>query len=916
MTLTRTRRLLATLSILFAALCGPSIVHAANCSGSGSITIVLSPCPLSHIVRSGSSTGITVTVSADTPYPTSLFYAVVTGSTQIIKSGSFHAVFVNSKRITVDFSTPSTMSVGVHSGILQISICKDTKCAQQYSSTSLPYSLDVELPPSISSISPGTSQVGRAAFTMKLTGRFTPDCKVYLGNTALTTKFVSSSELTATVNVASVTRGQDYSITVEATSNGFSSNAMTFTLYNPVPKVTALTPATVTVGAAPFTLQVTGKGFVSNSKVMVGSTAVTTTYASSTVLKAQVDLSAATTGGTYAVSVKNPAPSGGASAALTLDLENAVPVITSISPSSEPVSAQSGQLVVFGTGFQPTSVVQLSGTPLNTTYISHTELVAGIPAGALASPAYLAVGVSTPAPGGGSSNTATLTAGEIAPFLFWVSPTHLYVGGNADQTLTLRVTQFSSNTLVEWNGTPLTVTRSSPAGNLLQGGGLVQVTVPSNLLTVGTATVKAVTPAPGGGSVSQAVAVSIQPPEIDSLSPGFVAPGGGDFTLTINGEDFDPSATVLWNGQQLTITLQSSTQIQATVRAAESASSGVASVAVVNPAATGGPSLPASFAVDSSGTAVVPLAQAVNDIAWDPSRAVIYGSIPSSDANKPNSIATIDPIAAGIVTASPIGISDWEPRLLSVSGDDSFIYVSVTQSAIVSLELPSFGLYQYFAIGSGITALQASPTIPHVFAANVVYSGFHTEQGYLWMDNLDLMIGVTPEPWDTLAWSADGTHLYAGDTFNSGNDLVAVDFDLLGSTQETTASTPGIWNGTQMHLDAASGLIYADNSTAVIDPTGPSITSAVYPVSGVMIPDSTLGCAYFITQTAAQITAAAGDWTLSCYNTTDQSLTRSLVIPSVTGTPTKMMHWGNEGLVFITDGGMIYFVSGQVVTGN
>ena len=118
-----------------------------------------------------------------------------------------------------------------------------------------------------------------------------------------------------------------------------------------------------------------------------------------------------------------------------------------------------------------------------------------------------------------------------------------------------------------------------------------------------------------------------------------------------------------------------------------------------------------------------------------------------------------------------------------------------------------------------------------------------------------------------------------------------------------------------MHVDAASGLIYADNSTNIIDPEALSVTAS-FPVSGVMVPDSTLGCAYFITQTAAQVLAAAGDWTLSCYSTTDQTLTRSLVISAVNGAPTKMLRWGNEGLVFMTDAGYIYFVSGQVVTGN
>jgi hypothetical protein len=245
--------------------------------------------------------------------------------------------------------------------------------------------------------------------------------------------------------------------------------------------------------------------------------------------------------------------------------------------------------------------------------------------------------------------------------------------------------------------------------------------------------------------------------------------------------------------------------------------------------------------------------------------------------------------------------------LVSVSADGKFIYFNL-DLGIERYALPAFTLDQHMTgIGGTITALQVSPRFSHVLAAEDVFSPIE-KAPYIFLD-MSLLIAGNREPWDTLVWSTDGSHVYAGDSSDTGGDFVSAAFAPMSSTIVTLTSTPGIWSsGASMHLDAASGLIYADNNSKVIDPTVPKITSAVYPVSGVMAPDSTLGCAYLITQTQAQIDAAAGDWTLSCYSTADQNLKRSIVIPGVSGTPTKMLA--------IQTTTSIYFISGQIVTGN
>ena len=81
-------------------------------------------------------------------------------------------------------------------------------------------------------------------------------------------------------------------------------------------------------------------------------------------------------------------------------------------------------------------------------------------------------------------------------------------------------------------------------------------------------------------------------PQITALTPATVAAGGGDFTLTVTGTGFVTGSTVQWNGQALTTTYVSDTQISAVVPAADIAQAGSAPVTVVSPGPGGGTSDP------------------------------------------------------------------------------------------------------------------------------------------------------------------------------------------------------------------------------------------------------------------------------------------------------------------------------------
>jgi glucose/arabinose dehydrogenase len=88
----------------------------------------------------------------------------------------------------------------------------------------------------------------------------------------------------------------------------------------PGPVVTSLSPASVIAGDPGFVLRVTGTGFVEGSVVRWNGADRPTTFASGTLLTAAIPASDIATSGSAQVMVFTPAPGGGSSGSLTLDI--------------------------------------------------------------------------------------------------------------------------------------------------------------------------------------------------------------------------------------------------------------------------------------------------------------------------------------------------------------------------------------------------------------------------------------------------------------------------------------------------------------------------------------------------------------------------------------------------------------------
>ncbi|MGE5625705.1 MAG: IPT/TIG domain-containing protein [Bacillota bacterium] len=591
------------------------------------------------------------------------------------------------------------------------------------------------------------------------------------------------------------------------------------------------------------------------------------------------------------------------------------PTVTALYPASVK-AGNVATIEITGGGFVQGSVVQWSGASsqyLKTYFYSSRKLYAELTIGDVAVGRIATIKVINP--GSLASNGMSFTVNNPVPKLHWAAPYQAYTG-SGPFTLALQGSNFNAATKLLWNGQALKISTRTPS--------FLQATVPSmQTANAATASLKVVNPAPGGGSAKMSYAVVLQPPVIGSLSPGFAISGASDFTLTVNGVHFDPSAVVNWNGAALVTSFVSDTQLQATVPAADVTNAGVNSVTVINPPAAGGVSGQATFAVDPSGTFVVRVAQQTQDIAWDSVHFALYGTASTAASSNSSSIVILDPVAASIANTVT---TNGDPSLLSMANDGEFLYVATEATdntySIQRLSLPSFTVDFSKNAGSDfystytVTDMKVSPIYSHVVAA--IYDDLalspHNWGAKLLNDEIVSGVGSFANTWDTLGWSPDGLYLYGGNWEIDSRDLYVVKLRVQEQLHETDFGQA--WTNDAMMVDEGNGLLYTDdiwtNNVDAIDPATGLIAGS-FPVSGVKLPDSSLGCIFILYQTGTQTNTH--DYTLGCYDPSLFTLTRSMVISNMDGYPSKILRWGNEGLAIETNTS-VYFVSGQFVIGS
>ena len=352
--------------------------------------------------------------------------------------------------------------------------------------------LPANVQPVVGALTPASATAGGPSFTLSLSGNnFTANSVVTFNGSAVATTFSSVTELQANIPASAIAVAGTPIVTV-ANSGGPASVVVTFTVNNPAPQESLLSPSSAAPGSAALTVDVIGTNFNASSGVLVNGSSLPTTYMSPTLLQATLPTSDLAQSGTLNVSVNNPAPGGGTTPALpfTLGGTNGQPVVGALSPASATAGGPSFTLSLSGNNFTISSVVSFNGIAMSTTYTSAAELQASVPASAIAVASTPIVTVTNP--GGMTSSALTFTVNNPVPQETLLSPSGA-VPGSAAITLDVIGTNFNMSSSVLIDGAALPTTYVSATH--------LQATVPaSDLAQGGTLNVSVKNPAPGGGT--------------------------------------------------------------------------------------------------------------------------------------------------------------------------------------------------------------------------------------------------------------------------------------------------------------------------------------------------------------------------------------------------------------------------------
>ncbi len=272
--------------------------------------------------------------------------------------------------------------------------------------------------------------------------------------------------------------------------------SITVKVVAPVPAISNLSPSSIVAGGtSSLVLTVNGASFVEGATVQWDGSDRPTVFVSNSVLRADIPSSDTATKGKFAITVFNPAKSGGGvSNKMTFVVYNPTPILTDLTAYSTTVGLGTDIIIgLLGSGFVADSRVLWSGLSLETTFGDQNNLTAIIPAARTAVAGEYIISVTNP--DGGSSAGKTFVVGNPVPKITSVSPSSQPVQPlpTTNVDLTISGSGFMANSTVSWNGALLT-------NIVLKSSTELMVTVPAAYFaTVGPVAISVINPAPRGG---------------------------------------------------------------------------------------------------------------------------------------------------------------------------------------------------------------------------------------------------------------------------------------------------------------------------------------------------------------------------------------------------------------------------------
>lgn len=423
-------------------------------------------------------------------------------------------------------------------------------------------------PPVLSNFTPSDGSVGTV---VTLTGAnliFTT--AVSFNGVPANFTVTSPTSLTAVIPPSATTG----TITVTNPAGSFTTTE-TFLVYQ-IPQILSVTPSQGRVGTV---FKILGSGFTGTNRVLVNLTDALFSLDSDT----QITVTVPTEASTGPVTVINPAGVGVSSTSFIVIQP---PAIGSFSPTVGPVDTL---VTLVGVNFGTTNGVRFNGIPANFTVLSGSTVTAVVPPGATTGPITLTNPVS-------SVTTENNFIIIQPPLLNGFNPTV----GTLGTSVVLGGSNFGGTTSVLFNGVPTTFT--------VQSQNRIQTSVPIGA-TTGTVTV---VNGAGTATSTQNFVVNYAAPLVNSVAPLRANLGN---TVTLTGNNFLGTTKVTFNGLAATFTVNSASQLSATVP--PTATSG--SIQITTP---GGQTTLAGFIVNPS---------AVRTLGWQQSGSGDFNGDGKSD---------------------------------------------------------------------------------------------------------------------------------------------------------------------------------------------------------------------------------------------------------------------------------------------
>ncbi len=371
---------------------------------------------------------------------------------------------------------------------------------------------------------------------------------------------------------------------------------------NPTPAVTAVTPATVVAGSAQATVTVTGSRFIAESKVRFNGAQRPTEFVSATELRATLSAADLAGAGAAQLSVVSPEPGGGVSNTTELVVVNPAPSLASVAPGALAAGSAGATVTLGGLGFVAQSEVRVGGVARPTTFVSATQVRVALTAADLATAGPVQLTVFNPAPGGGLSSAAQVMVANLLPAITSITPGFVATG-SPGATITVTGTGFVQQSQV--------ITGAAQRQTAFVSATELRVTLTeAEVAAAGTLELRVQNPAPGGG-ISNAAPLELRAPVpvITSLDPAHTPDRQGTLELRVNGTGFAANSEVRVVGSPRPTRATGTTQLVATLNAADLQEARSFSVTVTTPGPAGGTSNAVLFEVRAPAPVITSLGE-------------------------------------------------------------------------------------------------------------------------------------------------------------------------------------------------------------------------------------------------------------------------------------------------------------------